>query len=145
MKLTFVWLTTAQHQIVVELRYVLMGFGAICVIESGIPVILELHADSWDMMDVSFIVKYYLLLFCILSLYISDYTGYFRYYSFYYYYSYQSSEWFYHLGKVNCLGNESRLSDCQESDNTAYCSSRYGIYVVCYGMLYMYALVLSLN
>ena len=57
MKLTFIWLIMAQHRGVGELRYVLMDFGAMCVIESGIPVILELHADSWDMMDVSSIVK----------------------------------------------------------------------------------------
>ena len=37
---------TAKHQLMDELKYVLMGFGAQCVITVGTPEMLQLYVDN---------------------------------------------------------------------------------------------------
>ena len=89
----------------VECRHVTMGFGILYVTMSGTSGRPEWFVDNWDMVDVSFIN--------CLHFYVWDFV-FFHTVSFPK--EYEDSFYVWSSDKVECKGNESKLSHCEHGD-----------------------------
>ena len=104
-----------------ELRYVRVGCGALCVTMTGIIEMQMWFVNSWDMTDVSS-VYWIIIIYAVSStastahipLQNRPITS--------------KATQIHHLNKVNCSGDEEKLSECTHSETGGhYCSDEAGV------------------